>query len=102
MTMPRPRFSLRTLLVVLTVACGALGYIAWNLREISERRRVAAWIERHGGSLDRRDSPSGHFNKPPLPYIQTLLGENAYLNVVIPADATRDDAQYVKSLFPES
>ena len=42
------RFSLRMMLVVVTVLCGLLG---WNVQRARTQRQVVAWVHEEGGSV---------------------------------------------------
>ncbi len=42
------RFSLRAMLVVVTVVCGLLG---WNVQRARAQRQVVAWVHEKGGSV---------------------------------------------------
>ncbi len=58
----RPRFSLRTLFVALTIASIALGWLAWQANIVRHRQQMRAQIEAAGGaiffgSVDWRHSP---------------------------------------------
>ena len=42
------RFSLRTMLVVVTVLCVLLG---WKVHKVNKQKRVVAWVEEMGGEV---------------------------------------------------
>ena len=45
------RFSLRTLLIVVTVLSVPLGWIGWRLGQVRRERATIAWVEETGGSV---------------------------------------------------
>jgi len=53
-TKPRRRwyqFSLRTLLIVVTLSAVPLGWVGWKLEQGRRQRAVIAWVETAGGSV---------------------------------------------------
>ena len=53
-TKPRRRwyqFSLRTLLIVVTVSAVPLGWVGWKLEQGRRERAVIAWVEKMGGNV---------------------------------------------------
>ena len=45
------RFSLRTLLIVVTVLSVPLGWVGWRLGEVRKERVVVAWVDNKGGKV---------------------------------------------------
>ncbi len=45
------RFSLRTLLIVVTVLSVPLGWIGWRLQQVRRERATIIWIEKMGGNV---------------------------------------------------
>jgi len=53
-TKPRRRwyqFSLRTLLIVVTLSAVPLGWVGWKLEQGRRQRAVVAWVQKWGGSV---------------------------------------------------
>ncbi len=49
------RFSLRTLLIVVTVLSVPLGWIGWRLGEVRRERAAITWVEDMGGRVSFHD-----------------------------------------------
>jgi hypothetical protein len=64
-----PRFSLRTIFVVLTLVATWLG---WNLQIVRERQRIRTWVEEQDGEF-ADEGPFGEKSEPTL--IRRLLGD---------------------------
>jgi hypothetical protein len=45
------RFSLRTLLIVVTVASVPLGWVGWELNQVSREKATTTWVEKMGGGF---------------------------------------------------
>ena len=109
MTAPKrrwPRFSLRTMFVVVTVfGC----WLGWNLQQVRERERFLREIPSRGGSFY---ALTGVPQYPPVklrpisaPFVWSWLGATA-----VPADAislphdkfSRDEIERARRLFPEA
>jgi len=60
-----PRYSLRTLLILVTVIAVFLGYLGSRMHEVREQQRVVAWVKEQGGRViyfqlcKEWDSPHG-------------------------------------------
>ena len=51
------RFSLRTLLIVVTVLSVPLGWIGWKLGQVRTEQATITWIEKLGGTVLFRSDP---------------------------------------------
>jgi hypothetical protein len=98
------RFSLRTLLVVVTVLGSVLGWVTWNLNWIRERHATMTWYKQNGCG------PVNVFQDgTKAPWSIRILGEPGYgtilLDVKLNRIPTADDQRVkrqVELLFPES
>ena len=93
--MPRPRFSLRTLLVVMTALCAGLGWLAYSLKWTSDRREFSR--EHLGCKI--RYFPS--YPQPSPPGLLFLFGEES-ASAWYAKKMTEDDLREALRLFPES
>ena len=88
---PRRRwhaFSLRTLFIVMTLACVWLG---WEYNVSRERHRVRAWVEAHGGRFSHRDR-----------YRVNLFDDWQENHVYVPDEFSDEEFAKVERTFPES
>jgi hypothetical protein len=101
MTAPKRRglrFSLRTLFVVVTaLAC----WLGWNLHQVRERDRMAAWIAAEGGSVT--NGPSTRPWKT-LPRSWSVLGAEPVSQIVFGGSNryNLEDLHRAEALFPEA
>ncbi len=123
MTAPRRRFrfTLRTLLVVVTVFGVWLGY---QLQAVRERAHLMNWIEGHGGIVNRLKSPTPVTAWPRgrgllidsdivlqvlvenrdrnIPTWREWLGDTAVSWIALPDGASQSDLERATALFPEA
>ena len=59
------RFSLRTLLIVVTVLSVPLGWVGWEMGQVRRERATIAWVEEMGGyvSFHTEEDPFGGANR---------------------------------------
>ncbi len=92
---PRFRFSLRTLLVVVTLLGAALGWAGWQWRIVQERVAAATWIAENDGQF-------GEYTGEPLPWIRRILGDQPFAYEIILADEpTEARKEELRRIFPE-
>ena len=102
--MPRPRFSLRTLLVVVTAVCVWLG---WQASIVYQRKAMKAEIEARGGRCYGAGESFGLENyfvgNPEKPYhgafVRRWMGDEEYF-VELPPDADSELMKRARYAFP--
>ena len=90
------RFSVRTLLVAVTIFCVWLG---WQVNIVRDRKAMMQRIEEAGGVggagfQSRKD--------PPMPWYRKKLGDSANAHIRVPWDWTAEQIAEVSALFPEA
>jgi hypothetical protein len=102
-----PRFSLRTMFVVLTVFCCWLG---WNVYRVREHNRIAVLLLHangtHGTNIVAAWSAGDEEFKldarSRLPYLWRMLGALPVDSInLVSLQFTESDAKYYEQLFPE-
>jgi len=92
------RFSIRTLLVAVTIFCVWLG---WQVSIVRERKALVPLVRQTGGAAWAFDEPwmqpadgPGSFRK--------LIGDRAWLHIVLPKKHDPNDLARVDLAFPEA
>jgi hypothetical protein len=98
--MPRFQFSLRTLLIVVTLLAIPCWYMGSQYRIVAERRAVLAKVVKSGGGFY---TDSGN-PTPTIPWIRSLLGDEGMSNIVYVCRAGREvhAENEIKKAFPEA
>jgi hypothetical protein len=86
------RFSLRTLFVLVTIACTGAGWVAYQLNWIRERHD---FVERY---QCRHTFHNIEIPDPKIPFSLRLLGEKPVLGLTV----RKDRMERAKRLFPEA
>jgi hypothetical protein len=95
-----PRFSLRTMLVAVTVACVALSWTGYQLNWIRERRKALARNQYYEVLHSRvRDILA---NWPSAPWTIRIFGEKGVYELVVFPEVTDSELERLKHLFPEA
>ena len=88
------QYSLRTLLIVVTLAGCGLGWLGWQLRVVQERR---AFLNNIGDSeVWISKSPDG------LSWIRRLLGDRVVPKIGLPIKTDKSERRRLAALFPEA
>ena len=91
----RARFSLRTLLAVITILAALLG---WQTHVVRERQALRKSISERGGSiLSERFFPGGD----QLPWYRRLLGDEGVCFIFLPQGSSDAEKDQIKATFSE-
>ena len=103
------QFSLRSLMIVVTLLAVPLGYVGWHVKTVRTRKAFQERLELQGGwvyvaSDSRRfawhPAPIGSLE---LPWIRQHLGDEAAIVVYVPTgDEYNEDYAEASRLFPEA
>ncbi len=97
-----PRFTLRTLFVVVTVIGVAAGWLAFNLRQVHNREAILARLGRkvtHGVSAELIPGPSSRS----MPFTWRLLGAKPMAVILFNHEGmTETECHEVEQAFPEA
>ena len=99
MRIPRFQFSLRTLLIAVTLLAIPCGYIGWQAKIVRERQSLRMKVTQMGGFHLKLC-----FSGPPheLSIIRRWLGDQAWGTIMIPESALPQDFDEVRAAFPEA
>jgi hypothetical protein len=97
----RPRYSLRTLLVAVTIVAIALGWLAWQRRIVTQRGQLIDEINKtypSGMMFSWKDTPE----EDKTTWLRKQLGDISYGLILLPEDASDDLVRRTRNLFPNS
>jgi hypothetical protein len=93
----RPHFSLRTLLVVVTVVCCFLGWLGWNWRIVQERKQIIEKIEANEGFTVQDNVLTA------IPTIREWIGDKPYQTIVLPQNVySPKEIENIRTHFAET
>jgi hypothetical protein len=111
------QFSLRTLMIVVTLFCVVVGgYVGWQAKIVRERKATAREVTGLGGMMysatrvtrfgpDAEFSMGDRFFKPPYPSVSFLrrwLGDDWVVGIVLPRSTSAEMEKKVIAAFPEA
>jgi hypothetical protein len=97
------QFSLRFLLIFVTVAAVACAWLAHEGHAVQQRKSLRQWIEEGGGTCVANDlgshiPPGSKIEEPSL--IRRWLGDQIVRTVFLPRKTSDQDLQRIKTWFP--
>ncbi len=95
------QFSLRTLLIAVTMFCVVVGgYVGRQVKIVRERKTMAQWIEAHGGfCLIAVELPTHDGAERPS-LLRCWLGDHTVEEVFLPNAIDADEAAQIRATFP--
>jgi hypothetical protein len=89
------QFSLRTLLIGVTLLAVACAYVGWQARTVSERRAMRERIEKtdKGTIWERSDD---------VPWLRRILGDEAIPRIILPFETDVEERRKIRAVFPEA
>lgn len=116
--MPRlfVRFSLRTLLLLITLLGSVCGYVGWQWRIVQERRELSSrnWEQLGYGSSSAGEADQqgmeamyvrvleGIQRTPDINWLRSMLGDQWQPWIIMPVGTTPEELARAQRLFPES
>ena len=105
MPMPRFQFSLRTLLIVVTLLAIPCGWLGWQAKIVRDRKAMMARIrEAKGGGWTAEDVAGIHLPKrdePRFGWVRDWLGDVPIRLILIPPSSEPKDDE-IRRVFPEA
>jgi hypothetical protein len=97
------QFSLRSLLIVVTIAAVACAWLAHEARSVQQRMSLRQWIEEGGGAcvaidLGSHNAPGSRIEDPS--FVRRWLGDQTVRTVFLPRKTSDRDLQRIKTWFP--
>ena len=97
------QFTLRWLLICVTVAAVACAWLAHESHAVQQRNGLRQWIVEGGGTcvandLDLHSPPGSKIEEPSL--IRRWLGDQTVRTVFLPRKTSGQDLQRIKTWFP--
>ncbi len=103
---PSPRrrfqFSLRTLLIAVTLLSLPLGWIGWQVRIVQHRKAIKEMLRERNLGLGGLPNFVPPDQWPTLPWYRTFLGDDTWPGVYLDGDEfTREEVRQIKEAFPD-
>ena len=107
------QFSLRTLMIVVSLLAVPLGYVGWQAKIVRERRCALSAITESGGHIWTREgycssTEPGAGRMPPdewpseVPWLRRLLGDEHVASIQLAWDVSVAERIRIEALFPEA
>jgi hypothetical protein len=97
------RFSLRTLLVVVTLVCV---WLAWQVSIVHSRRALLEHVTQRGGSYqfvaDYNPFEAADRTPRELSYLRRVLRDELVGSIVLPGESTAGEIEEMRRAFPEA
>lgn len=107
-----PRFSLRTLLLVLTVVAVSMGYITREYKTARDRQSVLAWIGGRQGVLRGPIKNRAQLNvsyhqgaqvgQDVVSWLRAYFGDGQVDQIYLPGSVSNEECLKIVQLFPEA
>ena len=100
MKLPRFQFSLRTLLIGVTLLAVPLGYVGWQAKIVRHR----SWVLSHFGNRKWPAVVPDELweSHESLPWIRRVLGDRAYSRLEVDRTVPENDFVAIKDAYPEA
>ena len=94
------QFSLRSLMIGVTLFCVAVGgYIGWQAKIVRERKAMLAQLS----AADwRRPEFRWHSPTPQIPWLRRILGDKPVAMLVVPPNADQQAIAEIRQMLPEA
>jgi hypothetical protein len=101
------QFSLRTLMIVVTLFCAAGGYVIRQKKIVSERRAMRYAITKINGATDGHhrtfiDLWNANDAEHAIPWLRTVLGDQAVQSIGLPVVVPLEFRDHVRAMFLEA
>jgi hypothetical protein len=100
------KFSLRTLIIAVTLLAVPLGYVGWQAKIERERLAMRDWIRSNGGYFPTSTSSEGFYGSELSrwsgSWIRGRLGDFDAVYVVVPNGTSDEKLCQVKAVFPDA
>jgi hypothetical protein len=98
--MKLPRFRLRTLLIAIALLSIPMGWAAWQLHIVQERKAIRAMLKARNSQLSGLEAFTN--NDPKLRWYRTMLGDVTTGNIYLDGDEfTKAEIDRIIAALPE-
>jgi hypothetical protein len=98
----RPRFSLQTLFILVAIASIPMGWIAWQVRVVAERRDIKAMLKERNLGVNGLPTFVPPDQEPSVPWYRKRLGDSTTAGVYLNSNAfSPSEIQNIKDVYPE-
>ncbi|HEV2971233.1 MAG TPA: hypothetical protein VGY55_14760 [Pirellulales bacterium] len=96
------QFSLRSLMIVVTLLAIPCGWLAHQARVVEERKALRSWLLDNGGVIHEAQYEMEHPETSQITWIRILIGDHTALSINFPYGISKPQASRMKTVFPEA
>jgi hypothetical protein len=96
------QFSLRTLMIGVTLLAVVCGYVGWQAKIVRQRRAMGVEINNMQGPGALMAADKTFYPDCTVPWVRSLLGDEPVSTIELPSTVSTEYRDHIRALFPEA